>query len=177
MVLPEGLILEVSVDFEDWNSKLSDYNKIIINVIYQIVKYVPEGKQLSKFQHLELGIILCDDTFIRHLNKTFRNRDDVTNVLSFEGLSPDQSKAMLQTDAPAQPFPQSLGEVYIAYETLKREAELANITFSDHFTHLTIHGILHLLGYDHIENHEAEIMEAIETKLLNNLAIDDPYAA
>lgn len=177
MILPEGLILEVTVDFDGWHSELCDYKEIINNVVHQVVINVPEGKQLSKFQHLELGIILCDDTFIKHLNKTYRNRDNVTNVLSFEGFSPDQSKAMLQTDAPAQPFPQSLGEVYIAYETLKREAEKANITFCNHFTHLILHGILHLLGYDHIEDNEAEIMEAIETKLLNNLAIDDPYAA
>ncbi len=177
MLLPEGLILEVSVDFDGWHSELSDYKKIINNVIHQIVINVPEGKQLSKFQHLELGIILCDDAFIKHLNKTYRNQNNVTNVLSFEGLSPDQAIAMLQTDAPAQAFPQSLGEVYIAYETLKREAEAGNIAFRNHFTHLILHGILHLLGYDHIEDNEAEIMEAIETKLLSNLAIDDPYAA
>lgn len=177
MALPEGLVLEVTLDSEDWQSGLPDYEEIAIRAINQIVSNVPEGKKLFKFSHLELEIILCDDARIKNLNSKYRHQDKATNVLSFEGLNSEQTELLLKSDAEAPSYPVSLGEVYVAYETLAEEAEAAKISLKDHFTHLVIHGILHLLSYDHIEDEEAAIMENVEKKLLLNLAIDDPYAA
>ncbi len=177
MALPDGLILEIAIEHSSWQKDLPDHQEIVTNALEQIVKNTPEGQQLVKFSHLELNVILCDDAFIKTLNSDFRSQDKATNVLSFEGLDPKQAEVLLRSEQAAPDHPLSLGDVYIAYEVMTKEAAEAGISLMDHFTHLVIHGILHLLGYDHIEEGDAEIMEALETKLLKNLAIDDPYAA
>lgn len=176
MALPAGLILEVIVDYKDWLKDLPDAEVAIISALEQFIEHVPEGKKLTKFTHLELGIVLCNDDFIKNLNSRYRSQEKATNVLSFEGLAPEQT-LILQNDDPAPEFPLSLGEVYIAHETLVKEASDAGISLHDHFVHLVLHGLLHLVGYDHIEDEDAEVMEALETRLLGHLAIDDPYAA
>ncbi len=176
MTLPEGLILEVIFDYKSWRTDIPEAEDIITSVLEQFVKYVPEGKKLFKFPHLELGIILCNDDFIKNLNRSYRSQEKATNVLSFEGLSPEQA-LILQNDDPAPEFPLSLGEIYIAHERLVKEVSNSGISLHDHFAHLVLHGLLHLVGYDHIEDEEAQVMEALETRLLGYLAIDDPYAA
>lgn len=177
MELPVGLILDVTVDCEGWQEDVPDYKDIINKVISQVITHVPQGKQLKKFTQLELGIILCDNAFIKNLNSKYRDQDKATNVLAFEGLNEAHAELLIKDGESAPEFPVNLGEVYIAHGVMLKEAVDANISLRDHFTHLVIHGILHLLGYDHIENEEAEIMEALETQLLRNLAIDDPYIA
>ena len=112
----------------------------------------------------ELSILLSDDDHIRSVNQEWRGIDKPTNVLSFPAVDVNKiSKA---------PF---LGDIIIAYETVKREAESESKAFADHFTHLVIHGFLHLLGYDHIEESDAEKMESLEVDLLAELNIPDPY--
>ena len=97
---------------------------------------------------------------VRNLNRDYRAKDKPTNVLSFP--------------APHGPL---LGDVIIAWETLLREAEEEGITPADHLAHLTIHGLLHLLGYDHETDAEAVAMESLETAILAGLGIKDPHAA
>ena len=177
MSLPEGLELEVSVDYDRWLETLPEYEKIIYICSELIADNIPEGKALTKFSHIELSVVLCDDALIHKLNNDYRHKDKATNVLSFEGLDQSEVEQYLQSNAEVPERPFSLGEIYIAYETVMRETLSAGIPFRDHFIHLVIHGILHLLSYDHIKDDEAEIMEARETELLNNLGIDDPYAA
>ncbi len=177
MALPDGFFLEIAIEDDSWQKALPDYREIVASSLEQIVTHVSEGQRLVKFPHLELNIVLCNDAYIQTLNSDFRSQDKATNVLSFEGLDPEQTKDYLKGDEEAPDHPLSLGDVYIAYETMVAEASDAGISLKDHFTHLVIHGILHLLGYDHIEDDDAEIMETWETKLLKNLAIDDPYAA
>jgi len=177
MSLPEGLSLEVSVDCGRWVEVLPKYAEIIDKCCELICNTVTEGKILNNFSHIELSIVLCDDAFIHTLNHEYREKDAATNVLSFAGLSEDEHERYLKNAerVPEQPF--LLGEVYIAFETVKSEAETAGIVLEDHFTHMIVHGILHLLGYDHIKDDEAEVMESLETKLLTHVGIDDPYAA
>ena len=113
----------------------------------------------------ELSIVFSDDAHIRTLNAGWRGKDKATNVLSF----------------PAFPFPRGgklppmLGDIVLAAETVAREATLEDKPFENHITHLVIHGLLHLLGYDHETDAEAEEMEAIERAALARLAIPDPY--
>jgi probable rRNA maturation factor len=114
----------------------------------------------------ELGITFTDDSSIATLNGEWRAKEGPTNVLSFPVIDIE----------PGDPFPPALGDIVIAEETVRREAELDGKSFDDHLTHLVIHGFLHLLGHDHIEDGEAEIMEATETRALARLAISDPYA-
>lgn len=114
---------------------------------------------------IEISILLTDDARMRTLNREFRGQDRPTNVLAFA--------AETATVAP----PRLLGDVAIAYETAVAEAHEAGIRLTDHLSHLVVHGALHLLGYDHTGNADAETMEALERQILNGLGFADPYAA
>ncbi len=127
---------------------------------------IPEGAAL------EISLLYTDDTHIQELNKEFREKDKPTNVLSFPD-TPLTDEALKQSVAWQEPL--LLGDIAIAKETLIREAEKQKKSFDDHFCHLLLHGILHLLGFDHIEDDEAEEMEALEIKLLAKMGIDNPY--
>ncbi len=110
----------------------------------------------------EISLLLCDDAFIRGLNARWRGQDKPTNVLSFPSAA----------DPTASPI---LGDIVIAFETLAREAEDEGKSLRAHFVHLLVHGTLHLVGYDHQSDAEAEVMERLERESLAALGIDDPY--
>ncbi|MDG1708223.1 MAG: rRNA maturation RNase YbeY [Emcibacteraceae bacterium] len=177
MALGTSIFHDVSLDDERWKKNIPNALSLVDECLNEILTKVDEGKALSKFDHIEIGFVLSNDAFIHTLNHQYREQDKATNVLSFCGLDDEEITNILCGSDKPGPQPYSLGEIYIAYETVEREAEKANVLIKDHFQHLTIHGILHLLGYDHIEDTEAEIMESLETKLLSDLGIDDPYAA
>jgi probable rRNA maturation factor len=111
----------------------------------------------------EITIVLTDDAQMRDLNRTWRNKDQPTNVLSFPAGNASGETGML-------------GDVVIAYETTQREAEEAGIALPNHVSHLVVHGVLHLLGFDHRNDAEAEQMEDLENLALASLGIADPYA-
>jgi len=115
---------------------------------------------------VELSLVFTDDDAIQSLNAEWRQKDKPTNVLSFPAFPM----------APGDPLPPMLGDIVLAYETVVREAELEGKPLENHITHLIIHGLLHLLGYDHETDEEAEEMEALERQALARLAIPDPYA-
>ena len=177
MKIPIGLNIEISISSCYWQEHNKDYKDIITSCCALICQNVTEGKALNKFTQIELGVVLCDDDIIHKLNNNYRKKDSATNVLSFCGFDQDEIETYLRSEsvAPSRPF--SLGESYISFETLNNEAKAAGIPFNEHFSHLVIHGILHLLGYDHIQDNETEITEALEVKILAILGIDDPYAA
>jgi probable rRNA maturation factor len=177
MALGTSILHDVSIDDERWNKNVANAQSLIDGCLSEILNKVDEGKALSKFDHIEIGFVLSNDAYIHTLNHHYREQDKATNVLSFCGLDDDEITGILCGPDQPGPQPYSLGEIYIAYETLEREAEKAKVPFKNHFQHLIIHGILHLMGYDHIEDNEAEKMETLETKLLSDRGIDDPYAA
>lgn len=111
----------------------------------------------------ELSIVLTDDAEQRVLNRDWRGIDKPTNVLSFPQLEPFAPPAGL------------LGDIVLARETLEREAAELGKSFEDHFTHLVVHGFLHILGHDHVDDAEALVMEGLETQILASLGIADPY--
>jgi len=112
-----------------------------------------------------LSVLMTDDEAVRILNRDWRGKDSPTNVLSFP------------SDMPVIPGePDFLGDIALARETLEREATLDGKPLDDHLRHLVVHGVLHLLGYDHIEKAEAEEMETTETRILAGLGVPDPYA-
>jgi probable rRNA maturation factor len=107
-------------------------------------------------------VLLTDDETVRELNARFRQKDSPTNVLSF----------------PAPPNPEKhLGDVALAYGVCRREADEQGKSFANHLQHLVAHGVLHLLGYDHMTDAEAEAMEGLERVVLAGLGVPDPYAA
>ena len=110
----------------------------------------------------EVSILLTDDSFIRELNKTHRGIDKPTNVLSFP--MPDMGLPVWQA-----------GDMVLSYETMEREAIEQHKTLEEHFAHLLIHSALHLLGYDHILEKDAEEMENIEIQKLKGLGYQNPY--
>ena len=113
---------------------------------------------------IEIGVVLTDDAKMRALNRTWRGKDAATNVLSF----PAPTSAGVE--------PRLLGDVVLAYETIAREAAEQRISARDHLAHLTVHGVLHLLGHDHENDRDAEAMENREREILVRLGIRDPYA-
>jgi probable rRNA maturation factor len=113
----------------------------------------------------EIAVMLTDDARVRELNRQWRGQDKATNVLSFPAAQPP---------GPA-PQPLMLGDIAIAYETTRNEAEAEGKPFQNHLSHLAIHGFLHLLGYDHLNDEEAEEMEGLERDILAKLGIADPY--
>ena len=117
----------------------------------------------------ELAVMLTDDGGIRTLNQNWRGIDKATNVLSFPALQPT---------GPVGPddAPRMLGDIAIAYQTTRREADEEHKPFDHHLSHLAVHGFLHLIGYDHENDGEAEAMESLEREILAQLGIPDPYA-
>lgn len=117
---------------------------------------------------LEVGVVLCADERSAELNSAYRGKSGPTNVLSFEGdlePSPDDPAAALH-----------LGDLVITLGLVQREAKAQGTPLADHFTHLVVHGLLHLCGYDHEDPEEAEEMEALEISILASLSIENPYA-
>ncbi|WP_112661991.1 rRNA maturation RNase YbeY [Microvirga flavescens] len=117
----------------------------------------------------EISLLLADDARVQELNRDFRGKDKPTNVLSFPAPEPPEG-----FDG-GNFGPRHLGDIALAYETLVREAEAEAKPLAHHYAHLIVHGVLHLLGYDHEVEEDAQIMEALEVKALATLGIDDPY--
>jgi probable rRNA maturation factor len=115
----------------------------------------------------EVTLVLTDDDEMRELNRTWRGKDSSTNVLSFPAGEP-------VGEAHGEPSP--LGDIVLAAETVLEEAKHKGIPAANHAAHLVVHGMLHLLGFDHGRDADAERMEALETKVLAGLGIADPYA-
>jgi probable rRNA maturation factor len=114
----------------------------------------------------ELAIVLSDDSAIQTLNRDWRGKNAPTNVLSFPAAEPGKG-------LPASLY---IGDIVIAYQTVAREAVAEGKPFNHHLAHLAVHGFLHLLGYDHENDRDAQKMERLERKILERLAIPDPYA-
>jgi probable rRNA maturation factor len=113
----------------------------------------------------EISVLLCDDARIQSLNKQWRHTDQATNVLAFAAAA-----------APAElASARMIGDIAVAFETVAREAAQQGKPVADHLSHLIVHGLLHLLGHDHVRPAQARAMEALERRILTKLNISDPY--
>jgi probable rRNA maturation factor len=157
--MSDGPSLEISVESELWSS-FADIARLAKVAIAESIR----RSHTRLCPGAELSILLCDDAFIRALNLQWRGCDAATNVLSFP--TPGDVAAS-----------RSIGDIAIAYETTRREAEEEGKTFEDHVVHLLVHGFLHLIGHDHQNEVEAAGMERLEREILAGLGIDDPYGA
>ena len=143
--------IDIAINDPEWEVLRQDLSELAGQAVKSAVSVLSEPSQG------ELSIAFVDDAAIQILNRDYRDKDKPTNVLSFpmEGAL--------------------LGDIVLARETIAREAKEQNKNLHDHLTHLIIHGFLHVLGYDHVDETNAADMEALEIKALAQMGIDNPY--
>lgn len=150
---------DVAINADGWQSEHS--LRMLVDRVLEATLHVLEFDDVDS----ELSLVFTDDANIRTINAKWRHIDKATNVLSFPAfpMQPGQRPGPI------------LGDIVIARETVQREAQEENKSFDDHLSHLIVHGLLHLTGYDHQNDDEAEQMESLERKILASLGISDPY--
>ncbi len=143
--------------------------------IKSIIKQIAPQTPLLAIRKIELSILLTNDKQVQELNKDYRHKDRPTNVLSFPLLDGKKIKNgdLRKLDLTMEYL--AIGDIVIAYQSVLKEAKEQNKTFEDHLTHLLIHSLLHLIGFDHEKEQDAKIMENLEVKILSNLGIKNPY--
>jgi probable rRNA maturation factor len=158
--------IEINCEHEAWYKAIPGVEELIIKAAIHAVNATTISEYASE---IEISVMLADDKFVQNLNSEYRGKDKPTNVLSFP---PVQLVAGEYEDIGEFAM---LGDIVFALETIQREAEEQDKTLSDHLSHLAVHGTLHLLGYDHMNDEEAEVMEALEVEILGGMGIADPY--
>lgn len=150
---------DVAINADGWQSEHS-----LRMLVDRVLEATLHGLEFDDVDS-ELSLVFTDDANIRTINAKWRHIDKATNVLSFPAfpMQPGQRPGPI------------LGDIVIARETVQREAQEENKSFDDHLSHLIVHGLLHLTGYDHQNDDEAEQMESLERKILASLGISDPY--
>lgn len=155
------LDIDVAVEAGEWpgQSELGEWVARAAAAVFAEIGAARPGSS-------ELGVTFSDDAHVQALNAGWRGKDKATNVLSFPAFP----------ESRVGPLPPMLGDIVLAAETVARESALENKPLPHHIIHLVVHGLLHLLGYDHLTDAEAEEMEAVERAALARLDIPDPYA-
>jgi probable rRNA maturation factor len=149
--------IDVLVQDDMWSPDLEDVILRAVAAAIDHLQIVPAGPT-------ELSVLLTNDVHQHELNAQWREKQSTTNVLSFPQIEPFAPVCGL------------IGDISLAYETVAKEAQLEGKSFSDHVSHLCVHGFLHILGYDHLTSEDAEKMEQLERDILSALEIGDPYA-
>jgi probable rRNA maturation factor len=155
-----GIGIDISVEAGDWPPE-----RVLSRLAASALKAAVEELDLGVAAGSEISIVFTDDARVRVLNREWRQKDKATNVLSFPAMPV----------RPGVALPPVLGDIVLAAETIRREAGLEEKPFEHHLIHLMVHGFLHIVGYDHETDAEAEEMEATERRILARLAIPDPY--
>lgn len=163
------ITVDIRVETLQWRKILRGVEGLCRIAAYTAVR---EGEKnvLPRYgERAELVVVLADDMIVQALNRDYRGQNKPTNVLSFTPLD-----APVSLPVPSETL--ALGDIIIALQTTVHEAEQQAIPLADHLQHLVVHGTLHLLGYDHQEDATAEAMEYLETRILAQLGVADPYA-
>ena len=166
-------LIDLTVEDEGWNGALPDLAVVARAAAIEAIAAVGQAPEA-----FTISLLACSDDRVRGLNADFRDKASPTNVLSWPShdLAPEVAGEMpLPPPAALTPGENPLGDVAIALQTCLREAENAGIPLKNHVTHLILHGCLHLLGFDHQTDADADLMEGIESRILTKLGIPDPY--
>ena len=164
------IAVSVIVEHEKWRAAIDDPVPLLRRAAGAALAQARRDRRWKSTASASVAVALIDDRAMRKLNRTYRGKDKPTNVLSFPaGEAPEDQPE----DKRARGWP--LGDVAIALGTIEREAKAQGKTVGDHVTHLMVHAVLHLLGYDHESDPDAEQMEVLERKALAALGIADPY--
>jgi probable rRNA maturation factor len=148
------------LDDKSWTTIKTKFKTLGKTAAQQTIDHIT----IDRHPLIEISILLSNDDKLQELNKLYRGKNKPTNVLSFPSNTP-----------PTKGRDVYLGDIAISFNTLYNEAREQNKTFQDHFIHMVVHSILHLLGYDHEKKAEAAIMESLEKKILSSLNIKNPY--
>ena len=164
-------MIEIALSREEpWPD--ADWDAVAHRAATAAVERTPHGGLLSTSAAVEISVRLADDEEVRTLNSQYRGLDKPTNVLSFPMVQPDLLDTVTQGSDDGEVL---LGDIVLAHGVCAGEAAERGIGLADHAAHLLVHGVLHLLGYDHGTDGEAEAMEAIERDALASLGLPDPY--
>jgi probable rRNA maturation factor len=161
--IERSVTIDIAEPCAAWRGALPRRAAICRAAVLAALAAAPSG--MVPTARAELSVVLGDDALLRRLNRQWRGKDKPTNVLSFAA-----DDRVVRRDAPLL-----LGDVILAFETVAGEAAAQGKTLADHLCHLLVHGVLHLLGFDHEDAAEAVRMEALETSVLAGLRIADPY--
>ena len=172
MVMNSNL-LNIIFDDERWKTKLPEVDTFANKVFDTVLNFLSVndlGFEGWNKKPVSISLSLSNNGEVQKLNREFRGKDKPTNVLSFANIDDE----FFEEEFLAEDIVE-LGDIIMAVETLENEAGIKKISLQNHFAHLLIHGILHLYGYDHIEDDEADEMEGIEIDILKELGIANPY--
>ncbi|MBS0480093.1 MAG: rRNA maturation RNase YbeY [Proteobacteria bacterium] len=164
-------MLDIALSREEpWPDR--DWEALADRAARAAIDRTPHGELLTIPAAVELSVRLASDAEVQALNRRYRHKDRPTNVLSFPMIQPDLLETVTGNSDDGEVL---LGDIVLAYGVCAREAAERRIALEIHAAHLIVHGALHLLGYDHIDDNEADRMEAIEIDALASLGIADPY--
>ena len=166
-------MLDIALSGEESWPEQTDWTALSERAIRAAFAQTPHNELTTLDVCVEISLRFTNDAEVQTLNRDYRHKDKPTNVLSFPMIAED----LLETLSNSDDGEVLLGDIVLARETCAREADEKNIPFADHAAHLIVHGTLHLLGYDHMEEHEAEEMEAMEVRALAGIGVTDPYIA
>ncbi|MBX3594913.1 rRNA maturation RNase YbeY [Sphingomonas sp.] len=164
-------MLDVAVQREAGWPEL-DWEALAGKAAVAAVTQTPFGELASGPATIEIAVRLTGDDEVRQLNAQYRQKDKSTNVLSFPMIAPDLIESLTQNSDDGEVL---LGDIVLAQGVCAAEAADKKVSVENHATHLIVHGVLHLLGYDHLGDAEADAMEAMEVAALQTLGIPDPY--
>ena len=164
-----NIIVEIAKELDEWDN-YPEIDELLFSEIASMV--LSRYSNFSIVKEFELSILLAGNKQMQSLNGQFRKKDKATNVLSFPDVEIDWRKIVEFTPDSDYMY---LGDIAFGYEVIALEAKNKLISFQDHFKHLVIHAILHLIGYDHIKDDDAEAMESIEIEILESNSIKSPY--
>lgn len=150
-----------------------DWETLATRAVAAAVAGTPHAELATSAATVEVSVRLATDAEVRTLNRQYRHKDKPTNVLSFPMVQPDLLDTVGQNSDDGEVL---LGDIVLAYETCAREAEEKGVALAEHATHLIVHGTLHLLGYDHLNDAAGDAMEAVEIAALASLGLADPYS-
>ncbi|MBY0519749.1 MAG: rRNA maturation RNase YbeY [Sphingomonas sp.] len=165
-------MIEIALSAEPAWPDATDWESLATTAVNAGIAATPYGELLTTPATIEISVRLTTDAEVQTLNRDYRHKDKPTNVLSFPMLQPDLLDTVTQNSDDGEVL---LGDIVLAHETCAAEAADKSIPLADHASHLIVHGTLHLLGYDHIDDRAAEAMEQIERDVLRTLGLHDPY--
>jgi probable rRNA maturation factor len=148
-----------------------DWRSLADRAVASAITATPHRGLASIVEHAEVAIRMTSDAEVRTLNRDYRGKDKPTNVLSFPMFEPGEIAGLAKSQLPEI----LLGDIVLAHETCAAEAAEKGVSLEAHASHLIVHGMLHLLGYDHQDDSAAGIMEALERKAMADLGLHDPY--
>ena len=160
--------LNLSIADKNWKKELPNVQKISEQLLAEVIN--DQNPDWLQNKEVSVNLSLSDDQEIKQLNFEFRNLDKPTNVLSFANIDDEEFEHYLNVNKQIE-----LGDVIISLQTMLEQSVQEEISLHDHYCHILVHALLHLLGYDHIEQEEAKEMESEEIRILKLFNIENPY--